>query len=178
MITPRKEYLDAARHRQEKRETNETSKVIVAQRSVEPAKLNLDESEESYTGTRRTETCIAPRCVNGSLGALLAICSFRSLCYARLVFYVLLLLHYNSSVRGGGGVRCPTLYFSSLFSVQQTPGGIGSTSVMRFPERRIFAAFLARGKDFQPFVIFLLLKLNLRLSCKKSEKYTASAHIA
>ena len=115
MITPRKEYLDAARHRQEKRETNETSKVIVAQRSVEPAKLNLDESEESYTGTRRTETCIAPRCVNGSLGALLAICSFRSLCY------VLLLLHYYSSVRGGGGGCAARLYIFLLFSLFSRP---------------------------------------------------------
>ena len=38
MVTCRKEEVDAARHRQEKREANETGKVVIVHRSVEPPK--------------------------------------------------------------------------------------------------------------------------------------------
>ena len=58
--------LDIAR----RREMQETGKVITAHGSVEfcqatPISL-VDESKESCTGARRTETCVAPRHVEAS----------------------------------------------------------------------------------------------------------------
>ena len=87
MARCRKEEVgDAARHRQEERETTETTKVVMVHGSVEH-KLRSDtnwpsrRAEGICAGTRRTETCVAPRCVDLSRGSPLTIiiCHFGSL---------------------------------------------------------------------------------------------------
>ena len=82
MAAWRKEDVDAARHRQEKREAtrlekllshterdNETGKIVIAHGSVELSEATriglVDESKKSYTDAR-TETCVAPRHVDAS----------------------------------------------------------------------------------------------------------------
>ena len=57
MVTWRKEEVDAARHRQRKREARDWKRVEFCQAT--PISL-VDESKESRTGARRTETCVAP----------------------------------------------------------------------------------------------------------------------
>ena len=102
MAAWRKEEVDAARHRQEKR-GNETGKVVIAHGSVEFCEATpiglVDEPKKSYTGARRTETCVAPRHVD-----------------ATRHFYFLL----SQRAAWGGGVRCQTFSLCPLFPVQQT----------------------------------------------------------
>ena len=128
---------NAARLRQEKR-VNVTGKVVIVHDSVEPAKwhqlLLVNESKESYTDAKQTESCVSPRhacrCVTWGLSAyhLLLFCSLRfGLFVVRLMcfsFYLLLVRYFlrTSSVRGR---CCQTSYFCSLFPVQQTTSGIG-----------------------------------------------------
>ena len=61
MAAWRKEEVDAARHRQEKKKATESGKVVIVHGSVQPAKRYqmaylVDEPKNSCTGTRRTET--------------------------------------------------------------------------------------------------------------------------
>ena len=63
----------------------------------------------------------ACRCV--TWWALLAICSFCSLCGPRNDFIFILFPPYQQ--RGGGGARCQTSSFCSIFPNQQTTSGIG-----------------------------------------------------
>ena len=86
-----------------------TGKVVIAYGSVEfceatPIDL-ADESRESCTGARRTETCVAPRHVDASRDFLF--------CFLR-----------TSSVGGRGGGALPDFFFCSLFPVKQTTSGI------------------------------------------------------
>ena len=74
---------------------------------------------EPRTGMRRTETCVAPRYVDASRGALLTTCCFR---FLSSVLYCTV-LYCNTVAWGGKGERCQTLIFSLclLFpSEQQT----------------------------------------------------------
>ena len=90
MAAWRKEKEDVARHRQEKREVNEMRNVVIVQGSVEPPKRQqtgpVPEPKESCIGTRRTETCVERRHDDVLLDAPLAICSYCSLCFTRLLF--------------------------------------------------------------------------------------------
>ena len=65
----RRGTVDAAKHRQEKRD-NETGKVVIAHGSIEFCEASpiglVDEPKESCTGARRTETCVAPMHVDAS----------------------------------------------------------------------------------------------------------------
>ena len=88
----------------------------------------VDELKEPCTGTRWTETCVAPRHVDASRDALLAICSFCSLCCTRPVFY----LYFISSVRiawggarAGGGGALPDFLVLLFSPLQQTTSRIG-----------------------------------------------------
>ena len=58
--------------------------------------LIVTEPKESSTGARRTETCVAPRHADASRDALLAICSFCSLCCTQPVFIFILFPPYYS----------------------------------------------------------------------------------
>ena len=58
-----------------------------------------DEPEKPCTGTRRTETCEALRHVDASRDALLAVCSFCSLCCMHPVLYFIFI----SSMRAAWG---------------------------------------------------------------------------
>ena len=70
MAAWKKEEVDSARHRQEKKERgNETGKVVIVHGSVELCEARLvglvdEPKESSCTGARRTETCVAPRDVD------------------------------------------------------------------------------------------------------------------
>ena len=67
MATWRKEDEDAARHRQEKREANESRNPYRTwkRRTSEVGPIGLvDEPKESCTGMRRVGTCVAPRHVD------------------------------------------------------------------------------------------------------------------
>ena len=92
MASWREKNEDAAtRHRQEKREPNESRESVTAQGSVEPPKrhqlINLvDKPTGSCTDTRRAEICVAPRRVDASRSTPLTTCSFvlsvvRALCF-------------------------------------------------------------------------------------------------
>ena len=94
----------------------------------------VDELKESCTGTRWTETCVAPRHVDASRDALLAICSFCSLCCTRPVFY----LYFISSVRiawggarAGGGGRCQTFSFC-YFPLSSRPRAVSATYRVKY----------------------------------------------
>ena len=66
MAVWRKKKVDAARHRQEKREATR----LIAHGSVEFCEATpigrVHESKESCTGARQTETCVAPKHVDAS----------------------------------------------------------------------------------------------------------------
>ena len=78
----------------------------------------VHESKESCTGTRRTETCVAPKHVDASHAALLTICSFcyRALDFIFMLFPRTIILYYISV--GGKELRCQT--FSFLFFLFST----------------------------------------------------------
>ena len=90
MAAWRKQEVDVARHRQEKKEATRLGKLYRTRkgRTCEATPIGLlAEPKESYTGPRRTETCVAPRHVEASRDTLLAMCSFCSLCCTRPVLY-------------------------------------------------------------------------------------------
>ena len=108
--------VDDARYRQKKREV--TSSVELAKRQQLP--YLVDEPKESCSSTRRTETCVAPRHVDASPGALLAIRSFWSLYRTRLaldfvLFFVLLTV---PATWKGGGVKLADFIFFRYFPVE------------------------------------------------------------
>ena len=103
MAAWRKEEVDAARHRQEKR-GNETGKACYCTRKCRTCKATstgiVDEPKESSTGTRRAETCVASinrLAVDASRKALL-VTFFFSLLYAPVFFLFLFSLYEQ---RGG-----------------------------------------------------------------------------
>ena len=65
--------VDVTRHRPEKRDANETRKVIICSRKHRTCQATaiglVDEPKKLCTGTRRTETCVGPRHVDTSRGA-------------------------------------------------------------------------------------------------------------
>ena len=104
MAAWRKEEVDAARHRQEKREATALEKVVIAHGSVEFCEATpfdlVDGSRESLVYGRETDRdlCCACRCVTWFL------------------FYFLR----TSSVGGGRWVRGQTFYFA-IFSMLSGP---------------------------------------------------------
>ena len=108
MAASRKHKVDAARHRQGKREATRPGKLLAhteaAWNFAERHPLALSTSRRSpCTDVRPTETCVAP--VDAS----------------RDLFYFL----QTSSVGGGVGVRFQTFSFCSIFPVQQTTSRTG-----------------------------------------------------
>ena len=113
MAVWRKEEVDAARHRQEKREATKTEKLVIADGSLEFCEATpiglVDEPNISLYG-RETDRDLrsACRCV-----ALFCVCYFSP----------------NEQCGGGvwgvGGDMLPDFFFCSLFPVQQTTSGIG-----------------------------------------------------
>ena len=81
MATSRKEEVDAARHRQEKRWATGLGSCYRTRkrRTCEATSIGLvNKSNESCTDARRTETCVAPKHEDASFDALLATCYFCS----------------------------------------------------------------------------------------------------
>ena len=126
----RETRLDIARRRERQRDWESCYRKR-KRRSCEATPIDLvDKPNESCTGTRRNETCVAPRHVDASRDALLASVLFVLLIVFTLhalCFIIILFPPYEQRWGwGGGGVRCLSLFFfSPVQQTTQTTSGIG-----------------------------------------------------